>query len=74
MNREAALMDVRYAKYATIDNNGITQLFASLREIQSNYGVNFTTISKCIKEEGIGLCNINRDGDWLVVRSLCPPA
>ena len=73
MNREDALMEVRYAKYITIDNLGITRVFVSLREIQSCYGMNYTTVSKCLDEVGVGICNVNRDGDWLVVKSLNPP-
>ena len=73
MNREDALMEVRYAKYITIDNLGITRVFVSLREIQSCYGMNYTTVSKCLDEGGVGICNVNRDGDWLVVKSLNPP-
>ena len=70
MNKEDALIEIRYAKYVTIDNLGITRVFVSLREIQSCYGVNYSTISKCISEDGIGVFNINRDGDWAVVKSL----
>lgn len=74
MNREDALMEVRYAKYITIDNLGITRVFVSLREIQSCYGMNYTTVSKCMDEAGVGTCNVNRDGDWVVVKALSPPA
>ena len=72
MNREDAMIELRYAKYVTIDNSGVTRVFVSLREIQASYGVNYTTISKCLSDEGIGICSINRNGDWMVVKSLNP--
>ena len=65
-------MELRYAKYVSIDHNGVTRVFSSLREIQSAYGINFTTVSKCMQDDGYGTCSVSREGGWLAVKTLSP--
>ena len=72
MHREDGLIELRYAKYATIDHYGVARVFASLRDIQGAYDVNFTTVSKCLQEDGHGTCSLSRDGGWLAVKALNP--
>lgn len=70
MHREDALLDLRYAKYITIEQLGIVRVFVSLRQIQREYGVNYSTISKCINEDGLGCFNAPGDSSWVAVRQL----
>ena len=70
MQREEALLDLRYAKYITVEELGIVRVFVSLREIQAEYGVNYSTISKCIGEDGLGCFNSPGDSSWVAVRQL----
>ena len=68
MDRGTALRLVSTAKYVTLDSSGTVLLFASLRQIESSYGINYSTISKSLSIAAPGVCS-HRDG-WLIVRRL----
>ena len=74
MEREDALMQIRYARYITADNFGLTRVFPSLRAIQAEYDVNYSTISKALKHDDAALVSTGPGREWLAVRVVQPIA
>jgi len=64
MHREDGLIELRYAKYATIDHYGVARIFASLRDIQGEYDVNFTTANVCKKTATAHAVSVAMEGGW----------
>jgi hypothetical protein len=70
MDKTLATNIIEKANYITLDNDRLCFIHDTLRDISTVYPINYTTISKALKNKDVASCRL-KNGGFIVIRKLC---